>query len=98
MRERKCDITGKRRNAKCNTVSKSRAHTRKIQNVNLQTRKLFWEEGNRFVKLRISTKTLKTIQKNGLHVTALKYGINLKQFSISHGTAPPKQPAEVVAA
>lgn len=89
MRERACDITGARRNKACN-VSKSNAHTIRFQHVNLQSRKLWWEEGNKFVKLRISTKTLKTIQKNGLHATAKKYGINLNQFSISSGNGPPK--------
>lgn len=88
MRERKCDISGKSRNSKCMNVSKSNAHTHKVQNVNLQTKKLFWEEGNKFVKVRISTKTLKTIQKNGLHATAKKYGVDLNKFSISSGTAP----------
>eukprot|EP00600_Ochromonadales_sp_CCMP1393_P006687 CAMPEP_0174963984 /NCGR_PEP_ID=MMETSP0004_2-20121128/5629_1 /TAXON_ID=420556 /ORGANISM="Ochromonas sp., Strain CCMP1393" /LENGTH=112 /DNA_ID=CAMNT_0016212661 /DNA_START=244 /DNA_END=582 /DNA_ORIENTATION=+ len=89
MRERKCDITGSRRN-KANNVSKSNAHTRKFQLVNLQTRKLWWEEGNKFVRLRIATRTLKTIQKNGLNATAKKYGVNLDKFAISSGTAPPK--------
>ena len=89
MHERACDIAGTRRN-KANNVSKSKAHTRKFQLVNLQTRKLWWEEGNKFVKLRISTRTLKTIQKNGLHVTAKKYDINLNRCAISSGTAPPK--------
>ena len=89
MRERACDLAGTRRN-KANNVSKSNAHTRKFQLVNLQTKKLWWEEGNKFVKVRISTRTLKTIQKNGLHATAKKYDINLNRFAASAGTAPPK--------
>jgi large subunit ribosomal protein L28 len=96
MRERKCDLAGTRQNSKCNNVSKSRAHTHRIQNVNLQSRKLWWEEGNKFVKIRISTRTLKTVQKNGLHATAKKFGIDLNKFSLSSGTAPPKVVAEEV--
>ena len=88
MRERACDLSGTRRNSKCMTVSKSNAHNHKVQNVNLQSRKLWWEEGNKFVKIRISTRTLKTIQKNGLNATAKKFGINLNQFAISSGTKP----------
>ena len=91
MRERKCDLSGTRRNSKCNSVSKSNAHTHKVQNVNLQTRKLWWEEGNKFVRIRISTRTLKTIQKNGLNATAKKFGVDLDKFAISSGTAPSKE-------
>lgn len=90
MRERKCDLSGTRKNSKCMNVSKSNAHTHTIQNVNLQSRKLWWEEGNKFVKLRVSTRTIKTIKKNGLHATAKKFGINLNKFAISSGTAPKK--------
>ncbi|KAJ1395729.1 hypothetical protein B484DRAFT_458995 [Ochromonadaceae sp. CCMP2298] len=87
MRERKCDLAGTRRNKACN-VSKSNAHTRRFQLVNLQTRKLWWEEGNKFVRIRISARTLKTVQKNGLNATAKKFGINLDKFAMSGGTAP----------
>jgi large subunit ribosomal protein L28 len=88
MRERKCDLSGTRQNSKCMNVSKSNAHTHRVQNVNLQSRKLWWEEGNKFVKIRISTRTLKTVQKNGLHATAKKYGVDLNKFSLSSGNAP----------
>jgi len=88
MRERKCDITGTRKNTLCNQVSKSNAHTHKVQEVNLQTKKLWWEEGNKFVKLRVTARTLKTIKKKGLNVLAKEYGINLNRFSISSGDAP----------
>ena len=86
MRERKCDMTGRRKNSKCNNVSKSRAHTHKIQEVNLQTKKFFWAEGNKTVKMRLATKTLKTIRKLGIDATAKKYGINLNMFSVSMGS------------
>lgn len=87
MRERACDITGSRRN-KANSVSKSNVHTRKFQLVNLQWRKLWWPEGDKFVRLRISTRTLKTIKRDGLHATAKKNGIDLKRFVIVQDTPP----------
>jgi large subunit ribosomal protein L28 len=87
MRERKCDLAGTRKNSKCMSVSKSNAHTHRVQNVNLQTKKLFWEEENKFVRIRVSTRTLKTIQKNGLGATAKKYGVDLNRFAISSGNA-----------
>lgn len=88
MRERKCDISGTRKNSKAMNVSKSVARTHRVQAVNLQTRKLWWEEGNKFVRVRICTRTLKTIQKNGLDATAKKFGVNLNKFAMSGGTAP----------
>ena len=100
MRERKCDIAGTRRN-KANTVSKSNVHTRKFQLVNLQYRKLWWPEGNCFVRIRISTRTLKTIKKNGLHTTAKKHDIDLRKYMIKMDTPkgtipnPPLQYGEV---
>jgi large subunit ribosomal protein L28 len=91
MRERACDISGSRRN-KANSVSKSNAHTRKFQLVNLQSRKLWWPEGDTFVRLRISTRTLKTIKKNGLHATAKKHGIDLSDFAVLQDTPPGTMP------
>lgn len=87
MRERKCDIAGTRRN-KANAISKSKVHTRRFQLVNLQYKKMWWVEGNAFVRMRISTRTLKTIKKNGLDATAKKHGINLRKFVIDITTAP----------
>lgn len=59
MKFRVCDLTGKRRNAKARTVTFSHTRNHKVQQVNLQTRRLWWEEGNRYVKMRISTKAIK---------------------------------------
>ena len=59
MKFRVCELTGKRRNAKAMTVTFSHTRNHKVQAVNLQDRKLWWPEGNRFVKMRVSTKALK---------------------------------------
>ena len=76
---RVCDLTG----AKANNgmaVSHSHIRTKKLQQVNLQKRRLWWEEGNRWINLRISTKALKSIQKVGLGKFAKTQGIDLKKF------------------
>lgn len=88
MRERKCDLAGTRQNSKCNSVSHSGVRTHRVQYPNLQHRRLWWEEGNKFVRLRITTRTLKTIEKFGLDRTARKYGVDLNKFSLSSGTGP----------
>lgn len=73
---RVCPFTGKKAN-KANKVSFSNHKTKKLQFVNLQYKKVWWEAGKRYVKLRLSTKALKTIEKNGLDAVAKKAGIDL---------------------
>lgn len=60
-------------------MSFSNHKTKKLQFVNLQYKKIWWETGKRFVKLRLSTKALKTIEKNGLDAVAKKAGIDLRK-------------------
>ena len=74
-----CDLTGARANNGM-AVSHSHIRTKKLQQVNLQKRRLWWDEGNRWINLRISTKALKSIQKVGLGKFAKSQGIDLKKF------------------
>ena len=76
---RVCDLTGARANNGM-AVSHSHIRTKKLQQVNLQKRRLWWTEGNRWVTLRISTKALKSIQKVGLNKFAKSQGVNLNKF------------------
>ena len=73
-----CPFTGKKAN-KANKISFSAHKTKKLQFVNLQYKRIWWEAGKRFVKLRLSTKALKTIEKNGLDAVAKKAGIDLSK-------------------
>ncbi|KAL9249511.1 Large ribosomal subunit protein bL28c-like protein [Drosera capensis] len=69
-----CPFLGKKAN-KANRVSHSNHKTIVRQHVNLQYKRIWWEEGKRYVKLRLSTKALRTIERDGLdakpHVTGL---------------------------
>eukprot|EP00245_Coleochaete_scutata_P007099 TRINITY_DN22190_c0_g1_i1.p1 TRINITY_DN22190_c0_g1~~TRINITY_DN22190_c0_g1_i1.p1 ORF type:complete len:148 (-),score=29.25 TRINITY_DN22190_c0_g1_i1:534-938(-) len=76
---RVCDMTGKKANNGYK-VSFSASKTKTLQQVNLQVKRLWWEEGKRFVKLKLSTKALKTIERDGLDVVARKNGIDLRDF------------------
>tara|TARA_B100001121_G_scaffold223639_1_gene196834 strand:+ start:77 stop:313 length:237 start_codon:yes stop_codon:yes gene_type:complete len=76
---RVCELTG----AKANNgmaVSHSHIRTKKLQQVNLQKRRLWWQEGNKWITLRISTKALKSIQKVGLNKYAKSHGVDLRKF------------------
>uniref|UniRef100_M8CD55 Large ribosomal subunit protein bL28c n=1 Tax=Aegilops tauschii TaxID=37682 RepID=M8CD55_AEGTA len=73
-----CPFLEKKTN-RANKVSFSNHKTKKQQFVNLQYKKLWWEAGKRYVKLRLSTKALKTIEKHGLDAVAKKAGIDLNK-------------------
>ena len=76
---RVCELTG----AKANNgmaVSHSHIRTKKLQQVNLQKRRLWWAEGKKWVNIRISAKALKTIQKVGLNKFAKSKGVDLSKF------------------
>ncbi|XP_059281434.1 large ribosomal subunit protein bL28c [Lycium barbarum] len=73
-----CPFTGKKSN-RANKVSHSNHKTKKLQFVNLQYKRIWWEAGKRYVKLRLSTKAIKTIEKNGLDAVAKKAGIDLSK-------------------
>jgi large subunit ribosomal protein L28 len=74
-----CQLTGKRAN-NAMSVSHSHRRTKKLQNVNLQWKRIWWAEGNRWVKLRISTKAIKTLERKGLVAMAKEAGLNLNKF------------------
>lgn len=76
---RTCQLTGKKAN-NAYAVSHSHRRTKKLQGVNLQWKRVWWSEGKRWVKLRLSTKAIKTLQKKGLTAFAKDAGINLNQF------------------
>jgi large subunit ribosomal protein L28 len=75
---RVCQLTGKRANNGM-AVSHSHRRTKKLQQVNLQWKRIWWAEGNRFVRLRISTKAIKTIELKGLVAMAKEAGLNLNK-------------------
>ena len=63
-----------------NNVSKSHRKTKRRQLPNLQTKKIFVPELNKFVQLKISTTALKTIDKYGLLPYLKKKGLSLSDI------------------
>jgi len=76
---RVCDLTGKRAN-NAYAISHSHRRTKKLQEANLQEKRIWWPQGKRWVKLRLSTKALKTLQKKGLAAMAKEAGIDLSKY------------------
>lgn len=60
----RCEITGKGP-LTGNLVSHSQRHTKRRQMPNLQTKRVWVAEENRFVKLKVSARALKAISRNG---------------------------------
>lgn len=78
---RRCDLTGKRPNS-ANNVSHSHVKTKTKQNPNLQTRRIWWEEGDQYVKLKLSTRALRTLRKKTLGQFAKEAGLDLRKYTI----------------
>lgn len=76
---RKCVFTGKRPNV-ANKVSHSNRKTKKRQLPNLQYKRLWWEEGARFVRIRLSTSAMRTLNRKGLQAYADEVGLDLSAF------------------
>lgn len=76
---RRCQLTGKKAN-NAFSVSHSHRRTKRLQQANLQWKRIWWAEGKRFVKLHLSTKAIKTLGKKGLATMAKEAGINLNHY------------------
>ncbi|TVQ45835.1 MAG: 50S ribosomal protein L28 [Gloeocapsa sp. DLM2.Bin57] len=76
---RKCDLTGKKAN-NAFSISHSHRRTKRLQEANLQWKRVWWAEGQRWVKLRLSTKAIKTLNHKGLQAMAKEAGINLNNY------------------
>ncbi|MBD1853698.1 50S ribosomal protein L28 [Leptolyngbya sp. FACHB-711] len=76
---RRCQITGKKAN-NAYAVSHSHRRTKKLQEVNLQEKRIWWEGGKRFIKLRLSTKAIKTLNNRGLDAVARELGLDLSKL------------------
>lgn len=76
---RKCQLTGKKAN-NAYAISHSHRRTKKLQHANLQWKRVWWAEGNRFVRLKLSTKAIKTLEIKGLAAMAKAAGINLNHY------------------
>ena len=76
---RVCQLTRPRANNGM-AVSHSHIRTKKLQQANLQQRRLWWAEGKRWINIRITTRALKTIQKKGLGAYARSLGVDLAKL------------------
>ncbi|AFY50937.1 ribosomal protein L28 [Nostoc sp. PCC 7524] len=76
---RRCELTGKKAN-NAFAISHSHRRTKRLQQVNLQSKRVWWPGGNRWVKLKLSTKAIKTLEKRGIEAMAKEAGLNLNHY------------------
>nr|YP_009546008.1 ribosomal protein L28 [Glaucocystis incrassata]ASQ40069.1 ribosomal protein L28 [Glaucocystis incrassata] len=62
---RKCQITNKQPNNGY-SVSHSHRRSKRLQNVNLQYQKIWCPSSKRYIRMRISTKAIKSLQRKSL--------------------------------
>jgi large subunit ribosomal protein L28 len=72
----KSDITGKRK-LRGHNVSHSNIKTKRWQNVNIQTRRIWVPELGRFVTLNLTTRDIRTIDKIGATAYAKRHAVKL---------------------
>ena len=72
----KSDITGKRK-MRGHNVSHSNIKTKRWQNVNIQTRRVWVPELGRYVTLNLTTRDIRTIDKIGVTEYAKRYAVKL---------------------
>ena len=73
----KQDQITKKRKRVANNVSHSNRKTKRTQEINLQTKRFYIEEESRWVKLRVTTRSIRTISKIGIVAFAKKHGFKL---------------------
>lgn len=74
----RCRLTGKGP-LSGNSVSHSNRRTRRRQYPNLQSKRIFIPEQNRWVRIRLSTRALRTVTKKGLLGFLRDEGLTLEQ-------------------
>ena len=77
---RKCKITGVGPMAG-NNVSHANNKTRRRQLPNLQSKRIYVEELDKFVRVKLSTSALKTVTRKGLMAYLREQGLKLKDVT-----------------
>ncbi|AYV54288.1 50S ribosomal protein L28 [Leptospira kmetyi] len=91
---RRCEVTGKG-TVSGNNVSHSHIKTRRTWKVNLIKKRIFLEDENRWVTVRLSTRALRTLRKKGIKAAIKDNGGSLgvlapKKYAGIQKAAPKK--------
>ncbi len=78
----KCQLTGKRRLVG-NNVSHAHNKTKRVQKPNIQRKRIWVPEEQTFVRIKLSTRALRTVTKLGLYGYIRKNDLTFKQFGLN---------------
>lgn len=77
---RQCKIS-KKHVLRGNKVSHANNKSRKTWDVNLKRKRIFDSTTGKWVRVRVSTRVLRTIDRKGLSATLKDYGLNISDLS-----------------
>jgi large subunit ribosomal protein L28 len=75
----KCQISGVSRQSG-HRVSHANNKRKHVFKANIQTKKIYLQDENRYVKIKVSTSVLRTIDAIGIKATLKKYNISTKDL------------------
>ena len=78
---RKCKLTGKGP-LTGNHVSHSKRRVKRVQRPNLKKKRIFVPELGRFIRLKLSIRALRTLNKKGLMAYLKDEGLSLREVTI----------------
>ena len=78
----KCQLTGKKRLV-ANNVSHANNKTKRVQKPNIQRKRLWVPEEGKFVRVKLSTRALRTVTRTGLYPFIRKNGLSFKEFGLT---------------
>ena len=77
---RKCIISGQA-GQYGNRVSHAKNKTRHLFKSNLQVKRVYLAEEKKFIRVKVSTRVIRTLDKLGLNETLRKYGMTLAELT-----------------
>ena len=82
----KCQLTGKQRLVG-NNVSHAHNKTKRVQKPNIQRKRIWVPEESKYVRVKLSTRALRTVTRVGLYGFIRKNDLTFKQFGLA---GPPR--------
>lgn len=76
----RCDISGKSRQSG-HRVSHANNKSKHVFRSNLQSRRIYLSDEKRFVRVKVSTRVMRTIDKIGLKATLKKYKLTVADLN-----------------
>ena len=78
----KCQLTGKRRLVG-NNVSHAKNRTKMVQKPNIQSKRIWVPEEAKFVRVKLSTRALRTVDKLGMYGFIRKNNLSYTNFGLT---------------